>query len=312
MPVISWIKNHKLLVVLALVIAYLLFNSSRSPIGLRSRSGIGMPGTTESNYSDSSASVGMTAPAGNTMYNKTGVTAQNYQPISDSASRVVIQESNLSLLVKDVKETGNKIIYLAKSTGGYMVNASYNNPSEQAFGTVSVRVPTDQLDQILQEFRGFAVKVTNENLIGTDVTQEYQDLDQRIETLSAVKAKFDEILKKAVTVDEILRVNQEIINLEQQIDSATGQKMAISDNARLTKITLFLSTDELALPYTPDKVFRPDVVFKLAVRSLLSTVQSLAELVIWVGVYALIWIPIIIAFIIIKRRMRPNSKPRIN
>lgn len=193
-----------------------------------------------------------------------------------------------------------------------MVQINYNNPNEQGYATVSVRVPTDRLDEALNQFRASAVKVTSENLLGTDVTEQYQDLDQNLTTLRATRTKFEEILKKATTVQEILEVNREIISLEQQIDYATGQKMAISDNARLTKITLFLSTDELALPYTPNKVFRPDVIFKLAVRSLLSTVQSFAELVIWAGVYALIWVPILIVFIIIKRRMRPNPKSRLN
>ncbi len=310
MRVFNWIKTHKLLVILALLIAYLLQNSA-PPIGLRSVSNLELPTTSRNNYSDSNPNMGLAAPADNSTFSKTGITSQNYQQVSDSSNRVVIQESNLSLLVKDVKETGNRIIGFAKSTGGYMVSASYNSPSESAFATVSVRVPTDRLDEALNQFRELSIKVTNENLVGTDVTQEYQDLDQRLATLNATKTKFDEILKKATTVQEILEVNREIINLEQQIDYATGQKMALADNARLTKITLFLSTDELALPYTPDKAFRPGVVFKLAVRSLLSTVQDFAEFLIWAGVFSLIWIPLILIVIIVKKHFN-KSRPRSN
>lgn len=313
MSIINWVKTHKLLVILALIIAYLLQNSPVSPLEPRSRPGLGIQATDEINYSNSGANVGMTAPsAGKSFTGETGFPPQNYQQLSDSSQRIVIKESNLSLLVKNVRETGDKIVNTAKGMGGYMVQINYNNPNEQGYATVSVRVPTDRLDEALNQFRASAVKVTSENLLGTDVTEQYQDLDQNLTTLRATRTKFEEILKKATTVQEILEVNREIISLEQQIDYATGQKMAISDNARLTKITLFLSTDELALPYTPDKVFRPDVIFKLAVRSLLSTVQSFAELVIWAGVYALIWVPILIVFIIIKRRMRPNPKSRLN
>lgn len=257
--------------------------------------------TTESNYSDPNSNVGMMAPAEKSMTGDMGIPPQNYQQLSDSSQRVVIKESNLSLLVKNVRETGDQIVNTAKTMGGYMVQVNYNNPSEQGFATVSVRVPTDRLDDALSQFRASAIKVTSENLLGTDVTDQYQDLDQNLATLKATRAKFEEILKKATTVQEILEVNREIITLEQQIDYATGQKMALADNARLTKITIFLSTDELALPYTPDKVFRPDVVFKLAVRSLLSTIQSFAELMIWLGVFAVVWVPVIIIAVLIKR-----------
>jgi hypothetical protein len=145
--------------------------------------------------------------------------------------------------------------------------------------------------------------------MGTDVTEQYEDLDRRIETLEATRAKFEEILEKAVTVDEIIRINQEIINIDSQIDQATGQKTALSDNARLTKVTVFLSTDELALPYTPDEAFRPGVIFKKAVRSLLNAVQNGAELLIWIGVYSVIWVPVVIIIYLLRRRKKgaPDS-----
>lgn len=304
---INWVKTHKLLVVLALVISFLLVKS-HSPLETRSRLSAGIPVTTENSYVDQTANVGMSFPgAEKSIPSDTGFTPQNYQQISDSSQRVVIKESNLSLLVKNVRETGDKIINTSKQMGGYMVSVDYNNPSEQGFATVSVRVPTDRLDEALNQFRTSAIKVTSENLLGTDVTDQYQDLDQNLATLKSTRAKFEEILKKATTVQEILEVNREIINLEQQIDFTTGQKMALADNARLTKITIFLSTDELALPYTPDKVFRPDVVFKLAVRSLLSTIQSFAELIIWIGVFAVIWVPIILLIIAVKKWRRAGT-----
>lgn len=300
MSLINWIKTHKFILLLVLVIAYLLRNSYSPPIPLRSNQ------TFEA--TDQSLSTGASSPMEKSFAPDIGIVPPNYQQVSDSSQRVVIKESNLSLLVKNVRETGDKIISTAKGMGGYMVSTSYNNPSEQAYATISVRVPTDKLDQALSQFRSLAVKVTSENLVGTDVTQEYEDLDQRLETLNATKTKFDEILKRATTVTEILEVNRELINLQQQIDYTTGQKMALSDNARLTKVTLFLSTDELALPYTPDKVFRPDVVFKLAVRSLLSTIQSFAEFLIWGVVFAVIWVPLVVVVILIKR-FRQKSKP---
>ncbi len=301
MSILNWIRNHKLATILLLIVLFLLRNSTPEPLG----SSLSFRGTRQSSY-DAVSNNMSGATTEKAMALEIGMTAP-YQQVSDSSQRVVIKESSLSLLVKNVRDTGDKIINTAKGMGGYMVNVSYNNPSEQGFATISVRVPTDKLDDALNQFRSFSVKVTNENLIGTDVTQEYQDLDQRTATLKTTKDKFDEILKKATTVSEILEVNREIISLEQQIDSVTGQKMAIADNAKLTKVTLYLSTDELALPYAPDKVFRPDVVLKLAVRSLLGTVQSLAEFLIWFGVYAIIWIPLLIIIMIFKNR-RKRSK----
>lgn len=215
--------------------------------------------------------------------------------------RLVIQNSNLSLLVEDVQKVGNEVVSYAKQAGGFIVGSSYNQPEESPFGTITVRVPTDKLDATLQYFRSLAIKVTNENLVGNDVTDSYVDIQARLESLEKVKAKFEAILDSAVEVQDILTVQREIINTQTQIDNLKGQAEALEQNANLTKITVYLSTDELSLPYTPDEKFRPGVIFKLAVRSMLGTLQGLGELFIWILVYAVLWVPALIFFIVIRK-----------
>ena len=223
------------------------------------------------------------------------------RPSQDSSSRVVIKNSNLSLLVKDVRKTGDQILDFVKSKGGYMVSTSYNRPDESPFATITVRVQAKDLDESLTFFRSLAIKVTSENLVGDDVTEEFTDIKERIATLEKTKSKFESILEKTINVQEILAVQREIINIQQQIDSLKGQNKAIEQNAALTKVTVFLSTDELALPYTPDKTFRPNVVFKQAVRSLLDNLRVAGEALIWVGVYSVILVPALMILLFYKR-----------
>jgi hypothetical protein len=229
------------------------------------------------------------------------------ETFSDTSDRIVTKTSDLSLLVKDVRETGNQIIAYSNNSGGYMVFASYNRPTESPFAAITIRVPTEKLDEALSYIRSLSIKVTSENLVGTDVTDEYVDIEASLATLGKTKEKFEEILEKAITVTDILTVQRELISLQQQIDSLKGQKMAIEKNAELTKITVYLSTDELALPYAPDKAFRPNVIFKLAVRSLLNTFRAGAEAGIWIGVYSVIWLPVILGFIAYKK-LRKKQK----
>jgi hypothetical protein len=165
-------------------------------------------------------------------------------------------------------------------------------------------VPSAKFDEAMDFFRSLAIKVTNENLVGTDVTEEFIDIEARIATLEKTKAKFEEILEKAEKVDEILRVQREIINMQTQIDALKGRRDALEKNAELSKITVYLSTDELALPYTPDKTFRPGVVFKLSIRSLLNTLRIIGSAAIWVGVYSVVWLPALIIIYVYRRWIR--------
>lgn len=215
--------------------------------------------------------------------------------------RLVVQNSNLSLLVKDVRQSGDSVLSFAKQSGGFMVSTSYSRPTESPFATITVRIPTTHFDQAMEYLRSLAIKVTNENLVGEDVTEQYIDIDERIRTYERTKQKFESILDSAITTQELLNVQRELINIQTQIDNLKGQKQALEQNVALTKITVFLSTDELALPYTPDKTFRPDVVFKLAVRSLLNSLRIIGEGAIWVVVYAIIWVPALLIYLGIRK-----------
>lgn len=281
MKPIEWLKNNKLTAALIVVITYLLLQTSPTSYKTPSKD-------------KGSSPVSPTALEFQAEQRDSGV--------SPSENRVVIQNSYLSLLVKDVQKTSEDIVSHAKTQGGFMVETSYSKPEESPYGVVTVRIPTNKLEESLKYFRSLGVKVVSENLLGEDVTDSYTDLETRLSTLRKTKAKFEEILAKAAGVQDVLTAQREITNLEQQIDYLIGQQKSIEKSAALTKITVNLSTDELALPYAPDEAFRPNVIFKLAVRSLVDILRLGAEGLIWVAVFSVLWLPALFGWRLYKKR----------
>lgn len=215
-------------------------------------------------------------------------------PPTDQQPRLVIQDTGLSLLVEDVPSTVESIKQKAEELGGFLVNSQVNKPEEAASGHITVRVPSDRRDEALASFKNQAIRVVSENVTGRDVTDQYVDLEARLEVLNQTKTKFEAILEQADEVNELLQVQRELTNLQAQIDSVRGQQQYLEQSAQLTAIDIYLSTDELALPYAPDEVWRPQVVFKLAVRSLISSLRAVGDGLIWLGVYAPIWLPVLL------------------
>lgn len=229
--------------------------------------------------------------------------AREVAPV-ENTDRLVVRDTSMSLQVKDVPEAINRIERLAVEKGGFLVDSSLSKPEGAASGNITVRVPENKRPEAMAEFRSLAVKVVSENVLGTDVTDQYVDNESRLEVLNKTKAKFEEIMARAVTVQDLLEVQRELINLQEQIDSLRGQQKYLEQTAKLTKITVYLSTDDLALPYTPDSSWRPAVVFKYAVRSLMVTLRKAGSLVIWLGVYSVVWVPIVGVGWMMKKRRR--------
>lgn len=306
--IINWIKKNKLSAILIILLGFFIYRNYFRV----------MPGFFQT--SDSSKLVGYGVDSAQEFAQIAGtperiiseemspiIPASDYPP-SDVKSRLVIQETSLSLVVKDVRQTTDTILNYVEDQGGYMVSTTLTQPEEAPYGTVVVRVPSLKLRETLEYFRSQSIKVASEFISGKDVTDEYVDIEAQIKTLESTKSRFEEILRDAVKIDDILRVQREIISLQSQIDNFKGRQQLLEGSAELSRVTIHLSTDEIALPYTPSETFRPNVIFKLAVRSLVVNLRKLAAAAIWLLVYSVIWLPIIGIIIFIKRFKAGRNK----
>ena len=226
-----------------------------------------------------------------------------YAP-SDSSQRLVSRNSSLSLLVKDVSIAIREIQSKAQDAGGFLVNSSLSRPDSNASGNISVRVPSEKLDETMDQIKSLGLKTVYESVVGTDLTDQYEDIQTRLDLLESIKTKYQSILSSATRVQDILEVQREIINTQSQIDSLKGQQLYLEKSASLSLISISLSTDELSLPYTPDQTWRPQVIFKQSVRSLISSFRTIGNFAIKAFVFTPIWLPLLLGVIYYKRRKK--------
>jgi len=304
---VNWIKSHKLVAVLILIILFLL-NSRQTVNPLFMSKSLRSAGDMTMEYSAPSAGSAVDYPS------SSRISGSNYYetaPRPDIADRKVITNSALSLQVNSVRDTMDKIKTKTRELGGYVVETNVETPEFGEDGSLVVRVPSDTLDETLAYFRGLAVKVVSENIAGTDITDQYVDIEERIYRLETSKAMVVEILTKAKTVEEILQVQSQIFNLQDQIDSYKGQLTYMEGASQTTMIRIYLSTDELGLPYAPAQAWRPQAVFKQATRSLVMDLIQIGNAAIWIVVYLPLLATAFLIFWLIKKviqRKRPSSQ----
>ena len=103
-----------------------------------------------------------------------------------------------------------QISKLAETMGGFVVSSnlyqSYYGPNntEVPEATITIRVPSEKLDEALTSIKKNAVDVTTENVSGQDVTSEYVDLQSRLAAKQAAEKKLLQILDGAVKAEDVL------------------------------------------------------------------------------------------------------------
>lgn len=296
----AFVIKHKLVILLLLVVGYLLFNNNLLP-----KSSTVSKSTPRQTLEQSLPTAGVSRES----------LPESAPAPTETQDRMTIKETSLSLVVKDVSGALDGISKKAEELGGFLTDSKLDVGEGVTSGTVTIRVPEARRQEAINEFKKMAVKVVSESVSGYDVTDEYVDLNARLAVLTKTKAKFEAILASATSVSDLLEVQRELVDVQSQIDSVVGQQKYLEQSAKLALVTVYLSTDELSLPYTPDQAWRPNVVFKQATRSLVGFARSLGSLAIWIGVFTPVWLPAAVIFKWLRHRNKlrkhagPNTTP---
>lgn len=221
---------------------------------------------------------------------------------STSSPKKVIKGGQLSLVVKDVNEAANDAKSIAKSLGGELASSYQSNPDNPT-ETITVKVPVGEFETAVKKIREIAQKVSSESINLDDVTEQYEDYQARMKNLKVTEAQYQLIMNRANTVAEVLSVQEKLSQVRGEIEQLQAQITYLARQTDMSTITLYLATDEEELPIlTTNNKWKPLIVFKSALRSLINFFKVLSYVIIWLAVFAVIWVPIWFLYRFIRKR----------
>lgn len=171
----------------------------------------------------------------------TQITEQNTQ-----IERKIIRNADLQLESDAPEEAQQKITTIAESKGGFVVEStqSSSNVKSATRDTVAmtIRVPAEKFNETLDEVRKTASRVIVETIKGTDVTEEFIDIEARLKAKRTLEAQFMEIMKRADSVSAALEVQKQLSEVRAEIEKIEGRKRFLENQASLSTIKIKLQT----------------------------------------------------------------------
>lgn len=163
------------------------------------------------------------APAADVSYSRSGEQKAEYDGQTNQDSilkdKKIIQNFQVSINVDDIKLSADQIGIKAKELGGFTEIEETNEYSSNS----SVRIPSQKVDLFIEYLeKNFDVSSKNKSI--EDVTDVYIDNDARLKNLRAEESQVLEVLKKANTVDEILKVQSELYRIRGEIEILESRK----------------------------------------------------------------------------------------
>ena len=262
------------------------------PAPSTSKSGVGIAGQDQS-----ADSTGFSVSNG-TAYEVTNRSGD--LTVLERANRMIVKNADIRLLVEDTDTAIDRTTQIVGDAGGYIVSSrvwyqDYGKDSLK-YASVTLGVPVDEFEKVLSRLRGLAIEVRDETASGDDVTDQYVDLQSQLTTLEATRERVKSFLDDAKTVDDALRINQELSNLDSQIEQIKGRMNYLNDRSAFSTIAISFEPQlpELAAPEPP--AWSPAAIFKNALNALTVAYQGIAGFAIWLLVVIL---PIILPPVLI-------------
>jgi hypothetical protein len=122
--------------------------------------------------------------------------------------------------------------------GGYVQSSSMAGTRVRS-GDLLLRVPADRFDQAMSDLRDLGT-VARQSVSGEDVSAQFVDLQARLRTWQAQEAVLLDLMGRATTIEETIRVQVELQNVQLQIEEVTGQLSFLEDRTEFATIQVSL------------------------------------------------------------------------
>lgn len=203
----------------------------------------------------------------------------------------MMKDASMSLQVGNVDETVVKIHSIASEMGGSVTQSYFNQTSDSVkTGSMTINVPVASFEETFVRLKTVATVVLSENVSGTDVTEQYIDIDARLNNKRAAEAAFQALLEKAEKINDIIEITDSLSVVRGEIESLEGQLRYLVSQTDRASITVFMTEDAKIVS---DQNFRPGQTFKESIVMLFRVLGHFVQGIIMLMIMGL---PIILIY----------------
>lgn len=155
------------------------------------------------------------------------------EPESFEAERKLIKTGSVNIEVDNFDSIENSVFTFARNYGGYITNTWMSDTNYSA----EIKIPCDKFDQAMNHADSLG-KVKSRSQNANDVTDQYYDLESRINSKKILRDKLEGYLKKASSIEELMSIERELNSVISDLESMEGRMKRLSNQIDYSTIIL--------------------------------------------------------------------------
>ncbi|MCX7700264.1 MAG: DUF4349 domain-containing protein [Gemmataceae bacterium] len=232
------------------------------------------------------------------------------QPVA----RKIIYTGQVEIVVKDIDQAANRVREITEQFQGYIAGFQIDaTMGDRRTAVFTLRLPVAHFQKAIDTLAELG-HVTVSRTDSQDVTDQFYDLEARIQTKQDEEKALRELLGKSTDkLENLLMIRKELARVREEIESAQGRLNKLAKLSELTTITVKLHERKDYVPPTaPTFGSRVSDTFSRSTESLVTFLINLALLIV-----ALVpWSPLLLAGLgvlyLAFRRLRRLLSPTVH
>lgn len=152
----------------------------------------------------------------------------------------IIKDGDLTVKTDHINTSKKGIDNLLKKLNAYYETEDLQNSDEAVSYDLKIRIPSANLEKLISTLENGKDEIERKNIKARDVTEEYIDIETRLNNKRDYLKRYKELLSKAQTVKDILAVEENIRNLQEEIESKEGRLKYLSDQVTSSTLNIHL------------------------------------------------------------------------
>jgi hypothetical protein len=177
---------------------------------------------------------------------ETSVAPPTSTTTTTTLDRKTIRTGSQDVVVDSPVTAGRRVERLVIDAGGYVEQSQSSTDGDVR---IAGRVPAAQLDSIMDQVATLGQE-QRRRTSGTDVTDQYSDLEARLRSTIALRDRLRALLDRAANLQEVLSLEQQIARLQSDIDALQARLDQMRSQVELASLTVSLETKRVYGPLT--------------------------------------------------------------
>jgi SepF-like predicted cell division protein (DUF552 family) len=213
------------------------------------------------------------------------------RPTAVTLGRRVVRTATLELESADPNRLVQELTSAVSAAGGFVATSDLRRDEQGVVrGTVTVRVPSEELDATLDDLEELADNAPVRRIDERDVTVESADVEAQLDNLTAyeteLRALLADVRETTTRPEDLLTVFERIRQVRAEIDQLQGRLAVLSDQVSLATITVTITPTSTAVPVT-DPTWEPASTAREALTAAARALSGIADAAIWIALAVL-------------------------